>query len=84
MYRLDVTLRNETADDVEIVIPRGTVFEGMQIGGNPMQNLRVVRDYRVVLGPQIEITLYMDGQCINPSLPPPRNWPMRPSVFIFP
>jgi hypothetical protein len=80
-YSLEVRLVNQTAGDVEIIAPKGTVFEGVKTAGNVMQNLAITRDYRVVLGPHVELTLHMEGKCINPSLSPPSGWPMRPTVF---
>lgn len=81
-YSIDVRLLNETADDVEVVIPEGTVFEGVQVTGLLMQNLSIEREYRVVLGPRVELTLHMKGRCINPHLAAPRGWVMRPTVFV--
>jgi hypothetical protein len=85
MYRIDVTLTNDTDDTVDVVIPRGTIFEGTRVeGGWPMQNLAIGRDYSISLGRRMSVTLHLEGDCINGSFPAPRNWPMRPTVFALP
>jgi hypothetical protein len=85
MFEIDLTLRNETDDSVDVVIPRGSIFEGTSsTSGWPQQNLATSRDYRITLGPGMRATLHLEGQCINPPFPPPRNWPIRPTVFVMP
>ena len=83
-FPIDVRLANETDDDVEVVIPRGTVFEGIPARPHPQQNLAALRDYAITLGPRMEVTMHLEGQCINSPFPVPRNWPMRPTVFVMP
>jgi hypothetical protein len=85
MYDIDLTLRNDTDDSIEVVIPKGSIFEGTSTGpGWPQQNLAIAREYRITLGPRMRVTLHMEARCINFSFPAPRNWPMRPTVFVWP
>jgi hypothetical protein len=83
MFGIDLTLRNDTDDSIDVVIPKGSIFEGTWMGPEwPQQNLATVREYRITLGPRMRVTLHMEGKCINSSFPAPRNWPMRPTVFV--
>jgi hypothetical protein len=85
MFDIDLTLRNDTDDSIDVVIPKGCIFEGTSTGPEwPQQNLATVREYRITLGPRMRVTLHMEGECINPTFPPPRHWPMRPTVFLRP
>jgi hypothetical protein len=85
MIDIDVTLRNDTSNSIEVVIPKGSIFEGTSTGpGWPQQNLAIAREYRVTVGPRMRVTLHMQGSCINGPFPGPRNWPMRPTVFVSP
>jgi len=85
MFDIDLTLRNDTNDAVDVVIPKGGIFEGVSSpSGWPQQNLATMREYRFTLGPQMRATLHLQGNCINPPFPPPSNWPMRPTVFVKP
>jgi hypothetical protein len=85
MFDIDLTLKNDSDDAVDVVIPRGSIFEGVGTSsGWPQQNLATTREYRFTLGPQTRATLHLQGACINGPFPPPSNWPMRPTVFVRP
>jgi hypothetical protein len=85
MYDIDLTLRNDTDDSIEVVIPKGCIFEGTWTGrGWPQQNLAALREYRITLGPRMRVTLHIEATCINSWFDPPCNWPMRPTVFVWP
>ena len=85
MFDIDLTLRNDSDDSIDVVIPKGCIFEGTSTGpGWPQQNLATVREYCITLGPRMRVTLHMEGKCVNPSFPAPRIWPMRPTVFVSP
>jgi len=81
-YALDLRLENQTDGDLEVVIPKGTVFEGVETTRRVMQNLKTVAEHRLTLGPRLVVTLHLEGRCINGGLPAPSNWRMQPTVFV--
>ncbi len=69
-FKVTVTLRNDEAEDVVCVIPRGQVFENKKVGTG-LQNLAVARDYRLVIPAGCRITAELQAFCVNQSLRPP-------------
>jgi hypothetical protein len=85
MFDIDMTLRNDTDEAVDVVIPKGSIFEGVSApAGWPQQNLATTQEYRFTLDPYGRVTVRLQGTCINGPFPPPSNWPMRPTVFVKP
>lgn len=54
-WKTEVSLKNNTADDVLCVIPQGQVFENKKIGTG-IQNMAAAREYRLIIPANSRIT----------------------------
>lgn len=80
MYKVTITLRNDTDDDVMCIVPKGQVFENKSVG-TPRQNLAAARDYRVIIPGRSRLTLELDALCTNQTMSGPNGSPGRTTVF---
>jgi hypothetical protein len=80
MYKVTLTLRNDTDDDVMCFVPKGQVFENKNVG-TQRQNLAAARDYRVIIPGRSRMTLELDALCTNQSMSGPNGSPGRTTVF---
>lgn len=79
-YKVTINLRNDSAEDMLCVIPKGQIFENKQVGTG-FQNLAVVRDYRLIIPSGSKISAELDAFCVNRSLSSPRSSTGNITVF---
>jgi hypothetical protein len=80
LYKVTLTLRNDTEDDVMCVVPKGQVFENKTVGTG-RQNLAAARDYRLVIPARSRVTLELEALCLNRTMSPPSGTPGRMTIF---
>ena len=80
MYKVTLTLRNETESDVMRFVPKGQVFENKNVG-TERQNLAAARDYRLIVPAQSRLTLELDALCTNQTMSGPNGSPGRTTIF---
>jgi hypothetical protein len=79
-WKTEVSLKNNTADDVLCVIPQGQVFENKKIGTG-IQNMAVAREYRLIIPANSRITVEIEVACMNSRLSPPSGAPGNVTIF---
>ena len=80
MFKVTLTLRNDTDEDVMCFVPKGQVFENRNVG-TQRQNLAAARDYRVIIPGRSRMTLELDALCTNRTMSSPNGSPGRTTVF---
>jgi len=80
MYKVTVSLRNDTDKDVLCLVPKGQVFENKNVGSE-RQNLAAARDYRVIVPAQSRLTLEVDALCTNRTMGGPNGSSGRTTIF---
>lgn len=65
-------MKNETDKRIEIVIPKGQVFENKNIGSG-FQNIINAEDSTQVVEPQEQVRIRLPGHCLNRELDPPNG-----------
>jgi len=80
VYKVTLTLRNDTDEDVMCFVPKGQVFENKTVG-TQRQNLAAARDYRVIIPGRSRLTLELDALCTNRTMSGPNGSPGRTTVF---
>jgi hypothetical protein len=80
VYKVTLTLRNDTDEDVMCFVPKGQVFENKNVG-TQRQNLAAARDYRVIIPGRSRLTLELDALCTNRTMGGPNGSPRRTTVF---
>jgi hypothetical protein len=80
MYKVTLTLRNDTENDVMCFVPKGQVFENKNVG-TERQNLAAARDYRVIVPARARLTLELEALCANRTMSGPNGSPGRTTIF---
>lgn len=79
-WKTEISLMNNTTNDVLCVIPQGQVFENKKIGTG-IQNMAAAREYRLIIPANSRITVEIDVYCINKQLAPPSSVLGNVSIF---
>lgn len=79
-WKTDISLRNNKAEDVICVIPKGQIFENKKVGTS-VQNVAAAREYRLIIPASSRLVVEIDVLCINRSFSPPRGLPGSISVY---
>jgi len=79
-WTTDISLKNNTADDVLCVIPQGQVFENKKIGSG-IQNMAAAREYKLIIPANSRLTAEIEVCCINSRLQAPSGVPGNISIF---
>lgn len=79
-WKTEISLQNNTDDDVLCRIPKGQVFENKRIGSG-IQNMAAAREYRLIVPSQSQLTVEIDVCCMNRRLSPPSGVSGNVSIF---
>jgi len=80
-FKVDITLRKPGHRTINVVVPRGMLFE-VQNPALRIQNLLVTKDYSLTIPARKTITVEIDCYCANQPYSPPQNTPMNVTPFI--
>lgn len=69
-FKIEISLGNNSPDDVLCVIPQGHIFENKEVGTGH-QNVAAAREYRLILPAGSKLSVDIDALCINQSYSPP-------------
>jgi hypothetical protein len=79
-YRLTITLRNDTDDDILCTIPKGQVFENKKAGTH-LQNLATAREYKLIVPAHSRLIFELEALCTNRSFSSPTGGPGNVTIF---
>ena len=71
-WKTEISLKNNSNNDVICVVPKGQVFENKTIGSG-IQNVAASREYRLIVPANSRLTVEVDVFCINRSFSPPNG-----------
>lgn len=78
-YKVEITIGNNTSEDVICMIPKGHVFEN-KVVGTRRQNVAAAREYRLVIPAGSSVTVDIEALCLNRTYARPSG-PANVSIF---
>jgi hypothetical protein len=79
-WQTEISLKNNSNNDVLFVIPKGQVFEN-KIVGSGKQNVASVREYKLIIPAHSRLTVEVEVFCINRSFSSPNGTQGAITVF---
>jgi hypothetical protein len=79
-WRTEVSLKNNSDNDVLCVIPKGQVFDNKKIGSG-IQNVAASREYKLIIPAKSRMKLEVEVYCINRRFSSPSGSPGNVTVF---
>jgi hypothetical protein len=79
-WQTEISMKNNSDDDVMCVIPKGQVFENKNVGSQ-VQNVAASREYRLIVPGKSRIRVEIEVYCINRAFSSPRGGPGNVTIF---
>ncbi len=80
-YRVGIEIVNDSANEIDIIIPVGSVFEVDLRSG--VQNIATSKQYRFVIPPYSTLKTLVEGVCLNRDLVSPNGAKGRATPFRY-
>lgn len=79
-WQTEISLKNNSYEDVLCIIPKGQIFEHKKIGSG-IQNVAAGREYRLIVPAKSQLTVEIKVYCINRSFSSPAGRPGNVTIF---